>query len=528
MTTYDCSSTDLVYHRQDESGYAGAACAQMVLRQLAGEANMPAGDTRQSRLHEEMIGSPTASEYAKPSQLRNLLAARGAAFGSQFGVWRGKDKAEFTEHLAFVIMRHRVPPAVLVMGGPGDTQDYLYDEYQVTGTDGDGLNIRPSAGFDQKPLETAQEGELLTCQSTDKVDVAGYTWLKVKRKLTGRVGWAATTYMKRVSESPPPRTKGTWVLVKKIQRDGGDPLSGIGAADPNSIRLDIYHPHGGWPANWPKPNGYTEQHQESGASKCGSGLVKQPWKDGNKQGAFRSWGQKYEKVTFQDWRDHWLRPISGLGVAEGDGWLVAVCDPRPQKEPTIMETQPVEVSPDVIDPDVAMTMAKDAFLAPSFGFTSDQPWRDAFQEAPEPGHPELVERLDIPGLNYYVVPFDTHAGGPADPDNRTPLIARVDSSGHFGVGGAVAAPGGSTALGARWTRDRVVSELGGTTTPTDDGKGILLDPADLSRNMVWKPCLESGFNLNIPFWVFRPSSGAADVFVRIDGEIFTELTGGIG
>jgi hypothetical protein len=290
------------------------------------------------------------------------------------------------------------------------------------------------------------------------------------------------------------------VLVKKISWDYGDVSAAINAA--TNVTLDIYHPHGGWPGGWPKPKSYKPSHTPCS---CGTGIIRE-------DGALRSWGRRFERITFADWKNQWL--TKGYG-----GQLVTICDPKPEG-PGEPEEEP-EPPQEVIDKQMAKEIA-DQFLQNPM-FMDDPAWQDAIQGTTI-GDPILVDRLDAPGLKYYVVPWDTEPD-PSVPENRTPVLARIDAYGRVEIAGSVAVPKGTTVLGGRWTRDRVAQEYGGSTIATVDGVEVLLDPNDLMEDMVWTPCIETGYSLDVPFWVFKTSG--VNVYVRIDGELFTEFTGGV-
>jgi hypothetical protein len=147
-------------------------------------------------------------------------------------------------------------------------------------------------------------------------------------------------------------------------------------------------------------------------------------------------------------------------------------------------------------------------------------WRVA-RDGTHVGDPTLVEREDFdPSRFYYIVPFQR--------DSALPILTFVDAYQSGSLADTVAVPDGTTHFAHTLNREAVLHQFAGQQVDIG-GEVVTLAEQDIYPHLIWRPCAES----LSPYWPFyRFDVGGQEsgikVYVRIDGELFTELHIGFG
>lgn len=275
-----------------------------------------------------------------------------------------------------------------------------------------------------------------------------------------------------------------WIVVRGVQTDV-EPTVGTS-----------YAVYGLWVNNPVHRN----NAPHSATDVCGSGGV---------NGIENQW------VSYATWQSTYLTGCN-YDSATGSNQFISVCDPEvPDIEPPQRAKMEHSFGGDeIIDPNTAVKMVYEGMEQYHF---SDFEKEMEKLRAPRFEEPLLVKRLDEPDSYYYLSP------------------AMLKGEVH-----------GFAQIDARFGDLQSVFVLEGTSRPYDlDREGIakrLLDkPLELpeeqgqfrlrpdtfclSPTLVWRPCRES-FSPHLPFW--QITAGGQTVYVRADGEVFTQLTSGRG
>jgi hypothetical protein len=264
----------------------------------------------------------------------------------------------------------------------------------------------------------------------------------------------------------------------------------------------------------PVTSGGPPPHLPNGLDHCGTGYD---------FGALYR-GDEYETSSYapqggatggDGWRTDYMTPVRSGRLA---GKFVAICDEDP---PPDVDVTPIVLSDSLIT-DLEEIKARATTGLNASGQAQRPAWNSALNGA-QVGEPLLVEReyLDPPRF-YYIVPF-------LRGDSDVPVLALVDAYESGGLAGSIAAPGpnGSTHFNRALSRDAVIQTFAGQQVEVD-GAMVTLEAADLHKNLVWRPCGES----LSPYWpIYRfdvGGPGGPKVYIRIDGELFTELHEGFG
>lgn len=207
--------------------------------------------------------------------------------------------------------------------------------------------------------------------------------------------------------------------------------------------------------------------------------------------------------------NHWGGPWGGK--------LVTISDPNVPTNlegETVPEPEPTEIIPGEEARNCAelWKTEKEKLLVP------DDEWALALADTTA-GTPLLVDRIDLPNRVYYIVPF-------ARPNGDVPALVSVSAYYSGGVKEALGVTAGTTHFAQAVDRERLFNGGFGKRTVEIDGNEIPLRKEDLQDHLVWAPCYESG-SPYWPFYLFRPDPNTW-IWVRIDGEVFTQLHGGIG
>ncbi len=205
-------------------------------------------------------------------------------------------------------------------------------------------------------------------------------------------------------------------------------------------------------------------------------------------------------------------------VPEGiwQGKFLAICSTDSPEE---IRTPPPFDETVVTDLDVIKRRAVEAL--DKSGQSQRNPWASTTGQT-RAEDPLLVEREDVdpPGF-YYIVPFYRGAA-------EAPILATVDAYEAGGLTNTIASPEGTTHFGNALYREAVIQRFGGQEVEVG-GTLVRLEEKDLHDTLVWRPCAES-LSLFRPFYRFDVGGPGSEnrVYVRIDGELFTELTFGMG
>lgn len=200
-----------------------------------------------------------------------------------------------------------------------------------------------------------------------------------------------------------------------------------------------------------------------------------------------------------------------------EGKYLAICDPDPA--PDTQDPRRFFNDHLVLDRDEIRERATRAMDA--LGQNPRDPTNRALDGA-RAGEPLLVEREDhTPPLFYYLVPVSRAAGD-------VPMVMTIDAYESGGLAEFIAAPEGTTHFSYALDRDAVLRRFVGQEVEVAEGV-VRLEEQDLYEHLVWQPSAES-LSPYMPFYRFDvggPDSGIR-VYVRIDGEVFTQLRFGAG
>ena len=271
-----------------------------------------------------------------------------------------------------------------------------------------------------------------------------------------------------------------WITVPGVQTDI-EPVSGSG-----------YTVEGFWIHN----SVARDNEPHSATDACGSGGA-----DGNAN----------EFVTYADWQATYFTGCNYDDPA-GSDQFISVCDP---------DVRDLEVPGRRVLKRPArgrkLLSAKDAVKFSQTGLeayrlTEDKRVARVLRGA-KPLEPQLVIRRDRRNSYYYLVPWGSNRGVKA--------LTRVDA--RFGTFSGIRLldkPERTAFL----SREAAIKLVAGKRIRLPEEMGSLrLFPEALcvSPTLVWQPCWES-WSPNLPFYQF--TLGAATLYVRVDGEVFTRLT----
>ena len=234
-------------------------------------------------------------------------------------------------------------------------------------------------------------------------------------------------------------------------------------------------------------------------------------------------GIAFEQITYLQWRDTYM-----TGVSEGywAGDFVAVCDPEPAatRVGESLNFASLHSGESIITVAEAVECAQIGFDLYELG--SVDWFHDRFAQGLSPSEPILVQRLDRNDEYYYIVPF-------LGANQQTSILSCVDARyGSYLQTGAPRQPAGNNSIdaGAKpdiWQapqRQHLHEALRGKSVDLGRKGGRLsLRPEVYAPypSLVWRPCLES----LSPFYPFvMIQNGENTVYMRLDGQVFTELT----
>jgi hypothetical protein len=223
-------------------------------------------------------------------------------------------------------------------------------------------------------------------------------------------------------------------------------------------------------------------------------------------------GVSDEYIAYPEWQNTYMTGVDG-----GSVWLgkyVAVCDPDlPPTRTGKPGNVPLRRSGEILlSGDEAQQQASDGLNA--HGLLGNFRYNAEFAGS-APVAPLLVKRLDRADSFYYIVPWRK-----AD---TTGLVVLVDARTGELLQCAVRTDPGDDIFGDLLSRESAADVVVGKRVDRARDSGVIsLRPQATAQSptLVWKPCRESLSPL-YPFHLF--TSGSDQVYVRIDGEVFTEL-----
>ncbi len=220
-------------------------------------------------------------------------------------------------------------------------------------------------------------------------------------------------------------------------------------------------------------------------------------------------------VSYSTWQTDYLTPN-----VFGTQWLgkyVAICDPDPPGEPG-PPPRPERRMPTGGQPIIDARIVREQLAGnlKKAGLLSHPVWSKVFDDV-RTGEPLLVQRLDRPDSDYWIVPT-IDAGGKAR--------AAVGVDAHRGdYQQAIAVRNPDASLFTFAEVQKAMEQVIGRQFDLPGVAGrMLVRPQGLSVHpaLVWKPCRES----MSPFYPFRMITlGAHRLYVRVlDGAVYTKLT----
>ena len=282
---------------------------------------------------------------------------------------------------------------------------------------------------------------------------------------------------------------GHWIVVRGFDAD--DFPSG---PDDGSYAITAFQIDNPWPptpATPPPP-----PHNASDG--CGGGGVR---------------GISNEHIAYSTWQSTYM---TGVGSGYWNGKFVAVCDPEPPVEKGGRQAPtPKRLSGDrLLTKREAVESAKSAIRA--YGLSEREGWNKSLANT-KAGDPVLVQRLDRVDDFYYVVPM-------LKPKKPPSVLVSVDA--RFGdYRQAAMIPDASAEAFALLNFDpkKAVEAALGKRIELPNRKGRLVlrkEAFSLYPTLVWKPCRES----LSPYYPFHMLTvGSHNIYIRVDGQVFTEL-----
>lgn len=244
-----------------------------------------------------------------------------------------------------------------------------------------------------------------------------------------------------------------------------------------------------------------------GVDSCGSGGVH---------------GVANEFVTYAEWQTNRFNGCAYDAPAGAQQWI-SVCDPEPATFglPHRRESRRKGDGRRLIAGKEIVRLAESGLK--EYGIAASEWGREMLSEGGF-GTPLLVKRLDDPNDYYYLTPWQ-HDGG---------IRGFVDNDARFGMFKSVR-------LFAQPIQDLLISAAPGAALLDAVGRRVNNKQFSLPEErgrfrvypgtycvpplLVWKPCRES-WSPHLPF--YQLVIGGNVVYVRIDGAVFTQLTGGRG
>ncbi|MEB3361000.1 MAG: hypothetical protein VKI42_02615 [Synechococcaceae cyanobacterium] len=281
-----------------------------------------------------------------------------------------------------------------------------------------------------------------------------------------------------------------WNVVRGVQTDV-DPTSGP------------YVVEGFW-LNNPVWDSSVAAHDD--ADTCGSGS---------------SHGVANEFVTYAEWRTNRFNGCAYDDAGGATQWI-SVCDPEPAKIglPRMRSVSYQSDGKRLISAKQTLELASAALNDYRL---QESELGASFREG-RLGRPVLVQRLDRPNDYYYLTPWEQSDG----------IMGFLDVDARFGVfksARAFSHPERELLIGARSSRgllEAITRRLNHKTfeLPNEQGRfKVFPGTYCIPPVLVWKPCRES-WSPHLPF--YQIVVGPHVLYVRLDGQVFSQLTTGRG
>jgi hypothetical protein len=243
--------------------------------------------------------------------------------------------------------------------------------------------------------------------------------------------------------------------------------------------------------------------------------------DSDTCGSGSSHGVANEFVTYAEWRTNRFNGCAYDDAGGASQW-VSVCDP----EPAEIDLPRLRQSPYHSDGRRLISAKQTLELAANglkdYGILESE-FGASFREG-RLGRPMLVHRLDRPNDYYYLTPWEQSDGimGFLDVDARF---------GQFKSARTLSQPERDLLIGPRSSRgllEAITRRINHKTfeLPNEQGRfKVYPGTYCIPPVLVWKPCRES-WSPHLPF--YQIVIGPHVLYVRLDGQVFTQLTTGRG
>ena len=285
-----------------------------------------------------------------------------------------------------------------------------------------------------------------------------------------------------------------WVVVR-----GYDATAAPATSDDVTYTINAFDINNPWP---PVPSFYTP----------GSAPPPHGATDGCGSGGMR--GVANEHIAYLTWQSQYMTANTYGTVWAGK--YVAVCDPDPPPSgPGRLMAQAAVARPGATALMAAASVGTLAMAGVSqYGLDQRADWGPALSNSTA-GTPLLVQRLDAVDSYYYIVPFTDANGGVRAAVSVNARTGDYRQSIMVDAGG----PGILTGLSEAKIRALTINKK--FDLPNRQGRLFVRPEAfSLSPTLVWQSCLES-LSPFYPFYLV--TVGAYSLYVRVDGQVFTEL-----
>jgi hypothetical protein len=243
--------------------------------------------------------------------------------------------------------------------------------------------------------------------------------------------------------------------------------------------------------------------------------------DGDSCGSGSTHGVANEFVTYAEWRTNRFNGCAYDAAGGATQW-VSVCDPEPAEIglPSRREIPYQSDGRHLISAKQTLELAANGLKDYNL-FESEL--GASFREG-RLGRPMLVQRLDRPNDYYYLTPWEQSDGitGFLDVDARFGLFKSARS---------LSQPERELLIGARSSRgllEAITRRINHKTFELPNEKGrfkVYPGTYCIPPVLVWKPCRES-WSPHLPF--YQIVVGPHVLYLRLDGQVFTQLTTGRG
>lgn len=279
-----------------------------------------------------------------------------------------------------------------------------------------------------------------------------------------------------------------WIVIRGFEASAA-PTSGFDT----SYVITGFYVNNPWP---PVPTPGPPPPHSTG-DVCGSGGVR---------------GIANEYMTYSTWQTDYMTGATG---GYWGGKFVAVCDPTPppKEQGSFIREKTYFSGEEIVE---RATMQRHSLEILKTAEVFRRPTIANILDSAEPGTPVLVQRLDKVNSFYYIVPF-------TDADGDVRSLVNIDARfGNFKQ--SAFAESAERPIPFRPLEKETIFEILGKRLILPREQGVLniyREAVCVYPNLVWMPCAQS----LSPYWPFHMVTvGSVRIYIRIDGEIFTELT----